>query len=191
MHLGFEGGLVASSVVGGIASVAGGGKFGNGAVTAAFGYLFNAEQHADREARPPAGAPVYPYDDAYVPDNQLPLSARDILQYRVFFYDETTRTWSVGFYVPDGSDVQPTYARRGQGAGIEQSGYVVTPPTSPPFAAGTNPLSALRLGFSTPGFPGPYFIVYNASGQPISPATGGTVTTATQHYPFDPARTLF
>jgi hypothetical protein len=34
-------GLVASSVVGGLASVAGGGKFANGAVTGAFGYLFS------------------------------------------------------------------------------------------------------------------------------------------------------
>jgi hypothetical protein len=33
--------LIATSVVGGVASVAGGGKFANGAVTAAFGYLFN------------------------------------------------------------------------------------------------------------------------------------------------------
>jgi hypothetical protein len=36
------GGTVASAVAGGAASVAGGGKFANGAVTAAFGYLFNA-----------------------------------------------------------------------------------------------------------------------------------------------------
>jgi RHS repeat-associated protein len=35
--------LVATSIVGGVASVAGGGKFANGAITAAFGYLFNAE----------------------------------------------------------------------------------------------------------------------------------------------------
>jgi len=34
--------LVANSVLGGLASVAGGGKFANGAVTGAFGYLFNA-----------------------------------------------------------------------------------------------------------------------------------------------------
>jgi len=33
--------LIATSVLGGLASVAGGGKFGNGALTAAFGYLFN------------------------------------------------------------------------------------------------------------------------------------------------------
>jgi hypothetical protein len=36
------GGTAASAVMGGLASVAGGGKFGNGAVTAAFGYLYNA-----------------------------------------------------------------------------------------------------------------------------------------------------
>ncbi|MGJ4945586.1 RHS repeat-associated core domain-containing protein [Bradyrhizobium sp. HKCCYLS1011] len=35
------GGTVVSAVAGGLASVAGGGKFANGAVTAAFGYLFN------------------------------------------------------------------------------------------------------------------------------------------------------
>jgi hypothetical protein len=35
------GGTVASAVVGGVASVAAGGKFANGAITAAFGYLFN------------------------------------------------------------------------------------------------------------------------------------------------------
>jgi len=34
---------VITSTAGGVAAVAGGGKFGNGALTAAFGYLFNAE----------------------------------------------------------------------------------------------------------------------------------------------------
>jgi hypothetical protein len=34
--------LVASAVLGGVGSVAGGGKFANGAVTGAFGYMFNA-----------------------------------------------------------------------------------------------------------------------------------------------------
>jgi hypothetical protein len=37
----FTSGLVAHAVVGGLASVAGGGNFANGAVTASFGYLFN------------------------------------------------------------------------------------------------------------------------------------------------------
>jgi RHS repeat-associated protein len=40
-HSGFVAGLAANSVLGGLAAVAGGGKFANGAVTAAFGYLFN------------------------------------------------------------------------------------------------------------------------------------------------------
>jgi RHS repeat-associated protein len=46
------GGTVASSVLGGIGSVAGGGKFANGAVTGAYGYLFNHLGHmlAGREA---------------------------------------------------------------------------------------------------------------------------------------------
>jgi hypothetical protein len=39
--IGFTGGLVARAALGGLASVAGGGKFANGAITASFGYLFN------------------------------------------------------------------------------------------------------------------------------------------------------
>jgi hypothetical protein len=39
--LDFSSKLVATSVLGGLAAVAGGGKFANGALTAAFGYLFN------------------------------------------------------------------------------------------------------------------------------------------------------
>lgn len=45
LQLGSVGNLVSSSILGGLASVAGGGKFGNGAVTAAFGYLFNTALH--------------------------------------------------------------------------------------------------------------------------------------------------
>jgi hypothetical protein len=41
--VGFTAGLVANTVLGGLASVAGGGKFANGAITGAFGYLFNAK----------------------------------------------------------------------------------------------------------------------------------------------------
>jgi hypothetical protein len=44
---GFAFGLAASSVLGGLASVAGGGKVANGARTAAFGYLFNSCFHGD------------------------------------------------------------------------------------------------------------------------------------------------
>lgn len=44
-NLPFQAALVANSTLGGLASVAGGGKFANGAVTGAFQYLFNDSQH--------------------------------------------------------------------------------------------------------------------------------------------------
>ena len=45
MPKGFVGGLVGRMIVGGIASRLGGGKFENGALTAAFGYLYNFVAH--------------------------------------------------------------------------------------------------------------------------------------------------
>ncbi|MGJ5037601.1 MULTISPECIES: RHS repeat-associated core domain-containing protein [unclassified Bradyrhizobium] len=44
------GGTAVSAVAGGLASVAGGGKFANGAVTAAFGYMFNNGMHITPES---------------------------------------------------------------------------------------------------------------------------------------------
>jgi len=44
-NMSFEGGLVARMAIGGTASVLGGGKFDNGAMTAAFAYMFNEWQH--------------------------------------------------------------------------------------------------------------------------------------------------
>lgn len=44
------GGTIFSATVGGLASVAGGGKFANGAITAAFGHLFNQVAQSIREA---------------------------------------------------------------------------------------------------------------------------------------------
>jgi hypothetical protein len=184
-NLSFEGKLILVSTSGGVASHLGGGKFGNGALTAAFGYLFN-----ELARLPPKGTPVQPHGDQYVPYNELPPGSKDILQYRQFVYDELTDSWWVQFTVPYESELNPTYARRGAGAGTEQSGYVVTPPTSPPFVPGINPQSAIRLGFSTPGFGGPYFVVYNSGGQPISPITGQTVPPARQHYPFNAVKTF-
>ena len=60
------GGTITSSVAGGLASVAGGGKFGNGAYTAAFGYLFNATMHEAWEKAKVAasGAMSAPLSDA-------------------------------------------------------------------------------------------------------------------------------
>jgi hypothetical protein len=57
------GGTVASAIIGGLASVAGGGKFANGAVTAAFGYLFN---HALGDYSPPTRSPQFP--NSQIPD---------------------------------------------------------------------------------------------------------------------------
>ena len=42
---GFVAGLVSNTVLGGVAAIAGGGKFADGAVTGAFGYLFNFAAH--------------------------------------------------------------------------------------------------------------------------------------------------
>jgi hypothetical protein len=50
--LNFTHNLVAHAVVGGLASVAAGGKFANGAVTAAFGYLFNQAGKGSSDGRP-------------------------------------------------------------------------------------------------------------------------------------------
>ncbi|RTL52976.1 MAG: hypothetical protein EKK46_10000, partial [Rhodocyclaceae bacterium] len=44
--------LIARMAIGGTASVLGGGKFGNGAVTAAFGYLFNDCEHGPTRCTP-------------------------------------------------------------------------------------------------------------------------------------------
>lgn len=49
----FTANLITNSVVGGTASVLGGGKFSNGATTAAYGYLFNHMLHIGGSARVP------------------------------------------------------------------------------------------------------------------------------------------
>jgi hypothetical protein len=50
------GGTVASAIVGGLGSVAGGGEFTNGAATAAFGYLFNEVLHISAGIKVPSWA---------------------------------------------------------------------------------------------------------------------------------------
>jgi hypothetical protein len=54
-ELGLQRNVVVRAAIGGLASVAGGGKFGNGAVTAAFGYLFNELSHESEYGGPPQG----------------------------------------------------------------------------------------------------------------------------------------
>ena len=53
-EIGVQDNIVVRASIGGLASVAGGGKFGNGAVTAAFAYLFNEMAHCNRD---PMGCP--------------------------------------------------------------------------------------------------------------------------------------
>jgi hypothetical protein len=77
--LNFGAKLVATSVLGGLASVAGGGKFANGAVTAAFGYLFNSLAHEGAAARQqPAGQQLAYCVPCAVPLGQLVVDALTI-----------------------------------------------------------------------------------------------------------------
>ncbi|WP_211106638.1 hypothetical protein, partial [Nitrospirillum iridis] len=67
---------------------------------------------------PPPGTSIAPYGDPYIPLAQAPVSARQILQYRVFFFDDNTGMWGVGFTFPmGGGELTPTIVRRGQDAG--------------------------------------------------------------------------
>ena len=71
------GGLTASVIAGGTASVIGGGKFGNGAITAAFGYLFNAAaaqllKGSGHHVATNDIARVYPWSDAALKVFDLP-----------------------------------------------------------------------------------------------------------------------
>jgi len=66
-QLNYTEGLIAESVAGGIGSVAGGGKFQNGAITGAFGYLFNTCGAAPNPGQCTAkdealGHPISPFD---------------------------------------------------------------------------------------------------------------------------------
>jgi len=48
----------------------------------------------------PDGTPVAPYDEQVVSYNNLPMNARQILQYRMFVQDDMTGEWHVGMDVP-------------------------------------------------------------------------------------------
>jgi RHS repeat-associated protein len=180
IKLDFVAGLVVNAALGGGAAVLGGGKFENGAVTSAFGYLFNALL----QRTPNAGQSIDPYGEQYVGLSQTPTNAQQILQYRIFYYDTESGTWSVGFDFPaSGSQVTPTYARRGPDAGTSEVGFVVSPPGSPAVVPGQNPQSSVRVGFENVVTGDAYYITYNADGQAISPVTGRTVGNDLAHYP--------
>jgi hypothetical protein len=140
----------------------------------------------------PDGAPIQPFGEPNVSYKKLPEGAQQVLQWRFFVQDDQTGEWHIGMSFPaGGTQVRPAKVTRGQDAGIAESGYVLSPPGSPPLppeGSGKNPPSGIRLGSYTKYTGQAYFRVYNAGGQPISPVTGRTVTDESQlgHYPLDP-----
>lgn len=60
---------------------------------------------------PPAGAPVGPFGEGYVPLSQVPPNAQSILKYREIFYDRVTGEYKVGFSFPNNAEVLPTFNR--------------------------------------------------------------------------------
>lgn len=136
---------------------------------------------------PAPGTPIYPHGEGYVPLDRIAQNARQILQCRRVFYDSPSGTYRMGFSFPDNTTIIPTYARRGPDRGQMQSGYVFSPPGSPPVGPGKNPQSSVRVGLRSPYFPGPYFRVYNDAGQAISPVTGRIGPDASTHYPLGSA----
>ena len=142
----------------------------------------------------PDGTPVAPYGEKVVSFKNLPMNARQILQYRVFSQDDETKEWRIGMELPmPESEVRKTKETRGQGAGIEDSGLVFSPPGSPPLpeeGSRKEPSSGARYGNWNPYTGQPYFKVFNEGGQPISPVSGRTVSrnSPEAHYPVDPVR---
>jgi hypothetical protein len=143
----------------------------------------------------PDGTPVAPYGERVVSFKNLPMNARQILQYRVFSQDDETKEWRIGWDLPlpPLSEYRPTTRLRGQDAGDEVSGYIFAPPGSPPLPeerSRKEPSSGLRVGEWNRYTGQPYFKVFNDGAQPISPVTGRTVSpdSPEAHYPVDPAR---
>jgi len=177
-----------SAIAGGTASVLSGGKFANGAITGAFAQLYNAENWTRTE--PPAGASIEPY---LVPYKQMSEGSKQIMQYRVFQEDAMGKYW-VGFAFPSsGTEIGPTYYNG------REVGLAISPPGSPPieWSTGKNPSSGVRIGleYSQPGssfFKLPYFRVFNAFRQPISPVTGKPVPDKSDfaHYPVNPLKPI-
>ncbi|MGH6837660.1 MAG: hypothetical protein ACREDT_02430 [Methylocella sp.] len=144
----------------------------------------------------PDGTLVSPYGEKSVSFNNLPKNTKQILKYRGFVQNDATREWYVGFDLPPDSEARFTLKVRGQDAGIADSGYVIAPPGSPalpPEGSEQNPKSGLRYGDWNLYTGEPYFKVFNADGQPISPVTGRTAdkNAPTVHYPVDPIKAWY
>lgn len=93
------GGTIVSGVAGGLASVAGGGKFANGAVTVAFGYLFNQSIGGQRPRFPQSGDPVGVFNawhQAWVDFQVAGLTAMGYDVYtQVYFYNSTVTVYAI------------------------------------------------------------------------------------------------
>ena len=185
---GWQGRSIRSAIAGafgGVGSKLTGGKFTNGFVSAAFAHMWNQERHL-RE--PPSGTKIAPYGEKLVPLSQVPHGSKQVLQYRVFFYDEITQSWWVGFHGPAaGTEMVMTYNHKG-----DHVGFAISPPGSPAIerGSGLNPISGIRIGFRNATTGLPYFSVFNSTRQPISPVTGKSVPRQSDfsHYPIDPIR---
>jgi hypothetical protein len=140
------------------------------------------------------GTPVAPYGERAVSFKNLPINARQILQYRVFSQDDETKEWRIGMELPmPESEVRKTTKTSGPGAGVDESGLVFSPPGSPPLPdenSREEPSSGVRYGNWNRFTGQPYFKVFNDGAQAISPVTGRTVSPKSPeaHYPVDSAR---
>ncbi|MCP4328003.1 MAG: hypothetical protein GY791_06155 [Alphaproteobacteria bacterium] len=167
--------------VGGLSAQLTGGKFENGFASAAIAHAFNQELHRNV----PKGTAISPYGERVVPLAQMPQGSQQILQYRIFVYDEETGEWKIGFHFPDeGLQVRPTRSPSGA-----VNGFVIAPEGSPPLpppGSGKNPIAGLRYGYSNEVTGQPYFRAFNDSRQPISPVTGQVVHPKSNeaHYPW-------
>lgn len=135
----------------------------------------------------PDGTPVEPYGELNTSLSNLPSGSKQVLQWRFFVQDDKTKQWHIGMSVPASTESGAAMKRRGKGAGIEESGVVLSPPL-PEQGSGKNPRSGIRIGLENKVTGQPYFRVYNDQGEAISPVTGGVVLDQSPlaHYPFDP-----
>ncbi|MBI1905708.1 MAG: hypothetical protein HYS20_05620 [Rhodocyclales bacterium] len=102
--------LIARAVIGGTASVIGGGKFANGAYTASFGYLFNQLQHpAAPRAIYGETAGLYPQlspgaRNVYDVVNWDPASAAELQEARAWVAEVQARNANVHYSQPQGNN---------------------------------------------------------------------------------------
>ena len=157
--------VAARAAVGGTLSAATGGKFLNGAVTAAFSQLYNDERTLEDDGYGD------PHGQPYTPDNELKDSNRRVLSGNRRLDPKTGQViWQ---FPPDWRAVK---APKG-------GGFLIVPPE---WIENTR-TNVVRI--QPPGTgsvdhnPEGYYVVYNESGQPISPYSGKTLNKSQSHNP--------